>query len=67
MSCEGCITTKRGEDEALSSIKVKAKQYAEENKIPIAIYKEGTDYAFINAETAISGGYPIIQVVSQYN
>jgi hypothetical protein len=66
MSCEGCITSSRGQQEALNIILKQAKDYAKENNITVAVYKEGLEYKFIEAGAAITGGYQIIDMVSQY-
>jgi hypothetical protein len=66
MSCEGCITSSRGQQEALNIILKQAKDYARENQITVAIYKEGLEYKIIEAGAAITGGYYIIDMVSPY-
>lgn len=66
MSCEGCLTTQKGSDSSLEQIKVEAKKYAKENKISVAIYKEGFEWHFTTAQEAIQNGYPTIEYISQY-
>lgn len=66
MSCEGCITTNKGQQEALSIVLKQAKDYAKQKNISVAIYKEAFEYKIIEAGAAIAGGYHVIQFVSQY-
>ena len=66
MSCEGCLTTKRGLDEALEKAKTNAKKYAEENNKSVAIWQEGYEWKYGDASIAIADGKPIRGVLSQY-
>ena len=66
MSCENCLTTNKGSDTSFEIIKAEAKQYAKKEKIPVAIYKEGFEWYYTSAATAIDNGYPIIEIISQY-
>lgn len=66
-SCEGCLTSNRGQQEALSLIRSEAKKYAISNEKTVAIYKEGFEYRYCEAEYAIANGYHISEMVSQYN
>lgn len=62
--CEGCFISARGQQEQLEQIRTQAKKYAIENEKTVAIYKEGFQYRFIEADKA--GGLIIIEIVSQY-
>jgi hypothetical protein len=66
MSCDGCLTTNKGNDTSLENIKMQAKLYAKQNQTPVAIYKEGFQWSFIEAHTAIANNYPITEFISQY-
>ena len=67
---EGCVicglSIPGRDDRELNEKIVKAKLYAQENKIAVAVCKEGTEFSFYSAEYAISNGYNIVTVVSQY-
>jgi hypothetical protein len=67
MSCEGCLTSGKGQNQALEAAVKSAKDYAIQHQQTMAIYKEGLGYSFIEAATAITNGYPIIQFVSQHS
>lgn len=67
MGCENCLQTKKGQDEALSNILFEAKQYATENNISVAIYQEGYEYFFTDAEQAIKYQYNIRSVLSKHS
>lgn len=65
--CEGCFTSPRGQQEAFETIKAKAKTYALEQKKAVAIYREGYEFRYCDAELAITERYNIAEVVSGYN
>lgn len=67
MSCDGCFTSKKGQDEALIEIRSKAKKYADEKNISVAICKEGFDYFICEAGKAIQNGFLIAEILSAYN
>ncbi len=54
-------------DMQLQQIQKEAKSYALENKISVAIYREGFEYRYTSAESAIAFGYAIVEVVSGHN
>ena len=62
MSC--CF--KKVENEELEIITQQAKEKAIRYEVAQAIYKEGDEYFFTEASTAIAGGYPIINILSPY-
>jgi len=64
--CEWCSISPKGQDQQLSNVLKQAKDYAKQENIPVAIYKEGNEYKFISASFAIANGYPILQVLSAY-
>jgi hypothetical protein len=66
MSCEGCHLSGKGQDAALTAAIDNARNYAKQNQTSVAVYKEGNDYHFIDAQQAIQQGYPIIQILSKY-
>ena len=67
MSCESCIDEARERMRSLDQIKIKAKKYAKDNQLAIAICREGPtgDYFIAAAETAIRNQCIIIEIVSQ--
>jgi hypothetical protein len=65
--CEGCLTTNKGQNEELQKAKQEAKQYAINNDVSMAVYKEGYEYKYIRADEAIAGGFLIVAFVSKYN
>jgi hypothetical protein len=67
MGCEGCHISKKGQDEELLTIRSKAKKYASEKNIPVAICREGYEYFIYEAGEAIRQNYLIVEVLSQYN
>jgi len=62
MSCFDCGKTNY--DEALELIKQQAKRAAVEENEPKAIYKDGSEYKYISAYTAIHEGIPYVTIVS---
>lgn len=66
MSCEGCHISGHGQNIALNNAINQAAKYAKENEITVAVYKEGYEFNFIAADTAVAGGYQIIQFISQH-
>lgn len=65
--CEGCAISPRGQHEALSNIRTIAKKYAIENEKTVAIYKEGFEYRYCDAEVAINSAYAVIEMLSKHN
>lgn len=59
MACISCKHT----DVELDKARREAKAAADATGFPYAIYKEFGEYKIIKAETAIEGGFPIIQVI----
>lgn len=66
MSCDGCLITNKSNDLSFEQIKKEAKLYAQEKKTPVALYKEGFQWFFIEASRAFANNYPITEVLSQY-
>lgn len=64
MGCEGCHISGGGQNYALQTKIDEAKAYAKANSKTVAIYKEGFDYFFKDADTAVSEGLPIIRFIS---
>jgi hypothetical protein len=62
--CEGCYISNKGQNELLEATRTKAKQYAVEQKKTVAIYREGYEFRYCDAE--ISTGLAIIELVSQH-
>lgn len=57
MSCEGCLTAQKAIEEALSSIRIKAKQYAIENDTNVYIYETlPGEFAFMAEAAAKENG-----------
>lgn len=67
MGCEGCHISQKGQDEELLTMRSKAKKYASEKNISVAICKEGYDYFIYEAGAAIEQGFVIVEILSQYN
>jgi hypothetical protein len=68
-SCPGCFQSAKGQQEDYEKIKTEAVAYSKEHKTPVAIYREGEEYKYIEAFTAYAKGYgPVIrEVVSAYH
>lgn len=64
MSCEACFQSVKGMQQAYQSVKTQATQWATENQKAVAIYKEGFEYYFLDAEIAINEGKLIIEIVT---
>lgn len=67
MGCEGCLTSSKGQSYRLEAVKQEAEKYAAENKKTVAIFKEGNEYFFQDAQSAISSGIPILFFISQHH
>lgn len=67
--CPGCIASARGQDEEFEKAKAKAIEYSKENKVPVAIYKEGNEWKIAEAFGAYGSGLgpAIREVVSQHS
>lgn len=65
--CDGCVTSEKLKNRERDSAIEKAKQYAKEKKIEIAVYQEAGEWKFINAFLAAELHYPVAFIVSQYN
>lgn len=63
--CTGCWVKTADRDKE-TAIK-KAKEYAAEKNIPVAIYKENGEWKQLNAFDAYAGGFPVIEVFSVYH
>lgn len=66
MSCDGCNTTVAADRQKFEQTRKKAKQYAIEVQKDMAIYKEGYEYDYIQADIAISDGYLVVDIVSYH-
>lgn len=64
MGCEGCLTSAKGQNQQLETIKDEARRYAIESEKTMAVYKEGTEYFFAEAGEAISRGLPVMEFIS---
>lgn len=67
MSQLGCLSCgKTNYDEVREAIRQAAKAAAVESGEAKAVYKDGTEYAYISAAYAYANGYAVIEVVSAY-
>lgn len=64
--CDGCLTSKKGQDEQLITTRAKALQYVEEKKQAVAIYREGYEFRYCLADVAIEQGYLVTEILSQH-
>ena len=64
MGCEGCLISAKGQAQTLDAVRAEAKKYAIENETTVAIYKEGNDYRYTSAETAVRAGIPVLEYLS---
>lgn len=62
--CASCFTSPAGQNHALQNIRAEAKKYATTHEKAVAIYKEGFDFKFCEAEVAIAGGIPYFEILS---
>lgn len=65
--CEQCLVSAEGQQRQYSTILETAKKDAKSTKKDMAIYKEGHEYFYCEAQKAFEAGYPIQEVVSQYS
>lgn len=65
MSC-GCGGVQSSDKHFDQAVK-EATDYAQKNKIPVAIYKENGEWKFCNAFDAYAARYPVCKVVSVDN
>ena len=65
--CEQCIMSAKAQQQEFENVKFKARQYAKENKISVAIFKEGYTFQFIESQIAIAGQYPVIEFISEHS
>jgi hypothetical protein len=66
VNCPNCFPA-NPDDIQFKQAEQKAIEQSKTNKEPVAIYKEGSEYKWINAFTAYANGYPVCKVVSSYN
>lgn len=66
MSCDGCNITVAADRQRFEQTRKEAKQYAIQVSKDMAIYKEGYEYRYIQADIAISDGYLIVDTVSYH-
>ena len=64
--CDGCLISGKGQNESLDVLRSQAKKYAVENEKTVAIYKEGFEFRFIEAEKASELGYPVVEIISKH-
>lgn len=64
--CEGCSISGRGQNEALTITRARAKKFAIDNEKTVAIYKEGFEFYYCEYDVARQNGYQIIEVVSKH-
>jgi hypothetical protein len=62
--CGGNCLPVKAKSVQLEEVKQEAKQYAIQHQKTVAIYKEGNDYFFAEAEFAHQSGYAIVQYIS---
>lgn len=67
MGCEGCFISAKGQARDKESATQQAKEYAIQNKVTMAIYKEAGEYKFTTAELAATTGLPVLGYVSQFD
>lgn len=65
MSCRDCI--RFNPNEALEEAKSQAKSKALQTGTAQAVYKEGNEYNYTDAGTAITGGFQIVCFLSAYS
>jgi hypothetical protein len=66
MSCEGCEASAMMQNKERDSVIEKAKQYAKEKNMEMAVYQEAGQWKYIRADIAIEEHYPIFTIISQY-
>lgn len=64
MGCDGCLTSAKGQNQQLETVKNEARKYAIQTEQTMAVYKEGTDYFYTEAGEAIARGLPVMEFVS---
>lgn len=64
MSCEGCFTSARGQQEQYLSVKSEAQNYANEKKYSVALWKEQFEWYYLEASAAITSGKPISEILT---
>lgn len=66
MGCEGCFSTQKARGEALTAMRVKAREQAIQQGKPIAIIEDGGELSLCDAQTAIQNNYLIKDILSSY-
>jgi hypothetical protein len=64
--CPGCFPA-NPDDVIYQQVKLKAIEQSKENKEPVAIYKEGSEYKCRNAFQAYAAGLVVCEVVSAHH
>jgi hypothetical protein len=65
-TCPSCFPS-NPDDVIYQQAKNKAREQSEKNNEPVAIYKEGGEYKYLNAFQAYADKLPVCEVVSTYN
>jgi hypothetical protein len=63
-SCDGCIISARGMQEALSNARTKARQMAVRDGRPVALVLDENEYKLFDAFFAFENHYDVKEVVS---
>lgn len=65
MNCESCIDEARERNRSLDDLRIKAKQQAKDEEKPKAICRdEATGLFVIDAQTAVTGNFFIVEIIS---
>ena len=66
MGCADCSYSANSVDEELARVRVAAKQFANEQQQPAAIYRTPDGWAYTTAANALATGTPVREFVSQH-
>lgn len=62
--CEGCLTTAKGLARAYDTKRTEAIKWSNENQKSVALYQEGYNVLFIEAQIAVNLGYHIREIIT---
>lgn len=62
--CEGCFQSAKGMQETYSVIRAKAIKWSNDNQKSVALYQEGYEVLYMDAETAVKCGKVVKEIIT---
>lgn len=62
--CGNCLQSPEGIARQYGSNKTQAADYVRNNRVSVAIYREGFEFRFVELRVAVAQQYPIVEVLS---